>query len=295
MSTRVGIICAIVAAGLVAIYLEFVRDFRTPRVEFVVAGVVGFNQQVPTERYIAISESMKAKYGEEAETWIGPNGTATKVKGQVVATEKIEGRFLDAIGMTVAGGQGKNTPFGIFPFRIGPNAVPEPVAARTLALTIRERFQSVLVPDALDFTDRDFVIEGCRNLSAAELGLKIAGPLLGLGRTTLCTVIWKRTKPARMLIGITIAEGGFWIRPFNRGVCRTLAQAWLRNVSQSDHSRLPDFVQCMLADRPASRSDAVSTQVYQVGADGTLAVGPETSRVVPFAAHFTYTSVKSPS
>jgi hypothetical protein len=293
MSTRVGIICAIVAAGFVAIYLEFVWDIRTPRVELVVAGVVGFNQKIPTERYIAITAAMKAKYGEQTETWIGPNGTTTKVNGQVVATEKIEGRFVDAVGMTVAGG--KNTPVGIFPFRIGPNDVPDPVAASTLAFTIRERFKSVLAPGAMNYTDRDFAIEGCRNLSAAELGLKIAGPLLRLGRTTLCTVIWTRTKPARMLIGITAADGGFWIRPFTRGICRILAHAWLRNVSQSDNSRLPDFVQCMLADRPASRSDAVSTQVYQIGAEGTLAVGPETSRVVPFGAHFTYTLVKSPS
>src|SRR5436309_3516489 len=116
MLTRVGIICAIVAAGLVAIYLEFVRDVRTPRVELVVAGVVGFNQQIPTERYIAITAAMKAKYGEQTETRIDPNSITTRVNGQVVAAEKIEGRLLDAVGMTVAGGAGKDTPFGIFPF-----------------------------------------------------------------------------------------------------------------------------------------------------------------------------------
>jgi hypothetical protein len=280
MSARIGVICAIVAACLAAIYLEFVRDIRTPRAELVVAGVVGINQQLSTERYIAITAAMKAKYGEQAETWIGPNGTTTRVDGQVVATEKIEGRFLDTIGVTLAGGAG-NTPFGLFPFRIGPNAVPEPIPASALAHSIQERFKSVLVSGAMDFTERDFSIEGCRNLSAAELGLKIAGPLLRLGRTTLCTVVWKRTKPSRMLIGIAAADGGFWIRPFNRGVCRILAQAWLRNSSQSAQSQLPDFVQCMLADRPASKLDAVSTRVYQVRPDGTLALAPESSRVLP--------------
>jgi hypothetical protein len=281
MSTRSGIICAIVAAGLVAIYLEFVQDIRTPRAEFfVVAGVVGFNQQIPTERTVAITAAMKAKYGEQSETSIGPDGaTTTKVNGQVVATEKIEGRFTEAIGVTLAGGTG-NAPFGLFPFRIGPNAVPQPIPASVLAHTIQERFKDALASGAMNFTDNDFSVEGCRNLTAAELGLKIAGPLLRLGRTTLCTVVWKRTEPTRMLIGITAANGGFWIRPFNRGVCRTLARAWLRNVSQSGRSRLPDFVQCMLADRPASKTDAVATRVYLVRADGTLALAPS-SAILP--------------
>jgi len=242
----------------------------------VVAGVVGINQQIPTERYIAITAAMKAKYGEQAQTWIGPNGTTTKV----VATEKIDGRFFDVIGVTLAGGAG-DTPFGLFPFQIGPNAVPQPIPASILAHTVQDRFKGVLAAGAMDFTDRDFSIDDCRNLAASELGLRIAGPLLQLGRTTLCTIAWKKTKPTRMLIGITAADGGSWIRPFDRGVCRILAQAWLRNLNQAAHPPHLDFVQCMVADRPSSRTDAVATRVYQVRTDGTLALAPESAAILP--------------
>jgi hypothetical protein len=224
----------------VAVYLEYVQDIRTPRAELVVAGVVGINQQIPT--------------------------------GQ------IPGRFLDAIGVTLVGGVG-DAPFGIFPFRIGPNAAPEPTRASVLGHAIQERFKSVLAPGAMDFTESDYAIENCLNLSADDLGLKIARPLLQLGKTTLCTVVWKKTRTTRMLIGITMADGGFWIRPFGRSVCRTLARAWLRKA-QTGQPR-PDFLQCMLVDRPASKSDAVLTSVYQVRADGSLALGPGGSRVVP--------------
>jgi hypothetical protein len=280
MSVRAGIVCAAIVAALAGGYLEFVRDIRTPRAELVVAGVVGINQQLSTERFIAIQTAMKAKYGDQAQTWIGPNGTTTKVNGQVVATEKLEGRFYDTIGLTLVGGTG-DAPFGLFPFEIGPSAVPQQIPASALALMIRDRFKSIIRSDAMDFTDRDFGIEDCRNLSASELGLKIAGPLLRLGQTTLCTVVWRKTKPSRMLIGITAANGGFWIRPFERSVCRTLAKAWLHNTSQSSHAQRPDFVQCMIADRPASKSNAVATRVYQVRPDGTLALAPESASIVP--------------
>jgi hypothetical protein len=271
MRMRVGILLAVVVFA-VAAYLEFGRDIRSPRSAAVMAGAVGTNHRWPTERYIAITAAMKAKYGEKAETWLNGNEgvTKTKVNGEVVATEQLPSRFLEAVGVLLVGaGPGA---MSIFPFQIGPDRLPDAADKDSLVTEIQNRFGTIFRAGAMDFSDNDFSIQHCRNMSASDLGLRVAGPLLELGKTALCVVTWRRAPSASMLVGVTIADGGWWIRPFARGVCGTLARAWLDKITVVAGGRLPNYVACILADRPASRPAALSDHIYEVRKDATLAL-----------------------
>jgi hypothetical protein len=270
MWMRIGITAAAIAAIAAASYLEFGLDIRTPRSRDFMAGVVGTNVRIPPARYNAVAAAMKAKYGPDARTWVSAHGTTTRLYGHVVASEELPFRFFEAVGLTLVG----KTPGTVstFPFRISPERLPRRVEENFLATTISVRFQRVLKPRVLDFRNNDYLIAPCWNFSAAELNLPVASRLLSLGRTTLCMVMWKHVPITRMLVGVTIADGGAWIRPFARGACRVLAYAWLEKARAMAGAERPDYLQCMLADRPQSREHSVSTLVYELRQDDTLAL-----------------------
>src|SRR4029079_15650659 len=108
-----------------------------------------------------------------------------------------------------------------------------------------------------------------------------AGRLLGLGSSTICTVIWKREPSRRMLFGIVVADGGNWIRPFVRGPCRVLSNAWLANARRTDAEQ-PDYLQCLLIDRRENQpfGSGVSTFAYEIREDSSLARFYSTPRVI---------------
>ena len=74
------------------------------------------------------------------------------------------------------------------------------------------------------------------------------------------------------LVGAVVADGGPWIRPFIRGACRTLAQAWLEKLSDAEPGRPPAYVQCVLVDRPGVPRQPISSLVFEVRRDATLAL-----------------------
>ena len=141
--------------------------------------------------------------------------------------------------------------------------------------------RSRLAPGSLDFDGDDFSIDHCRMVSARELGLTLAGRVLGLGNSTICTVAWKREPSRRMLFGIVAADGGNWIRPFARGACRVLSDAWLASARSVDAEK-PDYLQCLLIDRHENQpfGSGVSTLAYEVRKDGSLARFHSTPRVI---------------
>jgi hypothetical protein len=268
MWMRAGLLLA-VAAFAVAAYLEFVRDIRTPRSPVIMAGVVGSNYQLSVDRYNAITAAMKDRYGDAAETWLnGKEAVArTKVNGHVVATESIPHRFMDAVGVLLVGADPGR--MSIFPFKIGPDRVPDAVAREFMLFEIRERFETTFRPGVLNFTEDDYSVGSCRNMSASELGLGVVGRLVEVGKTTICTVAWRRRPSATMLVGVTTADGGWWVRPFTRGLCTRLARARLDQAT--DLSRTPNYLACILADRPNALS-RTSDNVYEVRKDGVLAL-----------------------
>src|SRR5215204_4380316 len=109
-----------------------------------------------------------------------------------------------------------------FPFHISPYEIRDsihPALVPMLKMRLALAFER-----SVDFDLNDFSISRCRQLSANELGLTTADRLLHLGRSTVCTVTWKRAPSRSMLTGIVVADGGFWIRPFARSACRMLSK-----------------------------------------------------------------------
>jgi hypothetical protein len=76
-----------------------------------------------------------------------------------------------------------------------------------------------------------------------------------------------------MLVGVALADGDPWMRPFARRMCRWITATALARVAATDHEPYPDYAACMLVDRPG-RSGATQTMqahVYDVRRDATLA------------------------
>ena len=76
-----------------------------------------------------------------------------------------------------------------------------------------------------------------------------------------------------MLVGIVAVAKPLWIRPFKRSACRELSKAWLASAQRSNPSRPPDYLQCLLVDRPLNQpfGSGVSSVAYEVRKDGVLA------------------------
>jgi hypothetical protein len=236
MWIRTGILLAAAATLAGAAYLEFVRDIRTPRSPAVLAGAVRAVHASQTERDIAATPS----------------------------------RFMEALGVLLVGADIRR--MSIFPFRIGPGRPPDVEARETLLADVRDRFGSTFRAGVLGFAKDDFAVGTCRNMPASDLGLAGAARLLELSNATTCFVNWRRPPTATMLVGVAIADGGPWIRPFTRGVCTRLARAWIDQTTVTDGARMPNYVGCVLVDRPTRMVGATSNYVYEVRKDGVLAL-----------------------
>jgi hypothetical protein len=76
-----------------------------------------------------------------------------------------------------------------------------------------------------------------------------------------------------MLIGVALANGDPWMRPFSRRICSWLTTVALARVTTTDREPPPDYAACVLVDRP-DRSGAAQTlepHVYEVRRDVSLA------------------------
>jgi hypothetical protein len=239
--------------------------------EATVAGIIGTSQRVPSARYNAMIAAMKAKYGEVAEVWLNPTNMVAKVGGEVVETRALNAQFYQAVGLTLAGPVGSDK-LAVFPFEVGADTAEVPAGNREIVEEIQQRFSRAVKAEYLKIAATDFAIRDCHVLSPDELGLGLSATLLRLRNTTLCTVESRRAPRASMLMGLTLTGGGFWIRPLSLGACRLLSKAWLARVRAAPAAELPDYLQCMLVDRPTFRASAISTVVYLVRKDGTLAI-----------------------
>jgi hypothetical protein len=250
-----------------AIYLEFAADIRTPRSALAMRGALVTHNKLPPESLAAATAAMKAKFGPATEVWQGPSAINAKLDGEIVATAPARTFFHEALGVTqITGEDGK---ISTFPFHVSPYELHDsihPALVPMLKMRLGIAFDS-----NLDFDRYDFSINRCRQLSARELGLATADRILHLGRSTICTVVWKRAPSRRMLIGIVVADGGPWIRPFVRSACRMLSKAWLAGAGHAE--RQPNYVQCLLIDRPENNpfGSGVATVAYEIRKDGSLA------------------------
>jgi hypothetical protein len=261
----------------VAIYLEFAIDIRTPRSPLKMQGALATHNGLPAGALAAAATAFKAKFGEATEVWQGPAGINAKLNGRIVATEPAHTVFHEALGITqIADGAGA---ISTFPFDVSPYQLLNSMSAVVLPI-LKMEVEAVAPISNPDFDLKDFSIEHCRMFSNLELA-GFGKWLLNLKGSTVCTIIWKRTS-RRLLIGIAATDGEWWLRPFVRGACRALSRAWLANDRQVNPNQQPDYLQCLIVDRPENNPNGsgVATLAYEIRKDGSLARFEQSPRLL---------------
>ncbi|MGJ4938985.1 hypothetical protein ACQR1W_00305 [Bradyrhizobium sp. HKCCYLS1011] len=272
LQRKLMIVAGATAALAAAAIGELVFDLRMPRASLVEIHAITTSVSILIADYDRAVEAMKAKYGADAQTVLEtqPPRLITRVGDKIVEEKRAPGQFSDARGLFVIGRQGRLE--STFPFQIDPHESPafgrqgEP-SVRYL----RDRFGKKLSAQYFEFDDRDAVTDTCITMSPAELGW--IGRQLSFQSGTFCVVFWKGTSPGSMLIGVALADGDPWMRPFTRRICRWITTIALQRVAATDREPAPDYAACLLVDRP-NRSGADGTlraHVYEVRRDATLA------------------------
>ncbi len=266
------VVAGAVAAAVAAAYGELILDIRTPRASLAEIHAITSSVSIQMADYHRAIETMKKKYGPDAETVLEtqPPRLITRVGGKVVEEDRAPGQFADARGLFVIGPHGR--PESTFPFQIDPRKAPTlGTVGEPGARYLQSRFGKKLPAKYLEFDDREAVTDTCITIAAADLGW--LGRQLRFQSGTFCVVFWKGASPGSMLIGVALGDGDPWMRPFTRRICRWLTAVALARVAATDRDPPPDYAACLLVDRP-NRSEATETlqvNVYEVRRDATLA------------------------
>jgi hypothetical protein len=269
---KITIVTASVLALAAVSYGELVADIRTPRSSLAEIHAISSSVSILMADYHRDAEAMKNKYGPGAETSLetGPPRLITRVDGKVVEEGRAPGEFSDARGLFVIGARGRLE--STFPFALDPRKPPDFGQKGEPGVTyLRNRFGKQLPAKYLEFDALDAVTDTCVKLSASDIGW--LGAQLRFQSGTFCVVFWKGASPGSMLIGVALANGDPWMRPFSRRICRGLTSIALTRVAATDREPPPDYAACLLVDRP-DRSGAAETlqaHVYEVRRDASLA------------------------
>ncbi len=270
LRSKLMVVAGAVAAA--AAYGEFILDIRTPRASLIELHAITSSVSILMADYYQAIETMKKKYGVDAETALEtrPPRLITRLGGKVVEENRAPGQFSDARGVFVIGPPGRVE--STFPFEIDPRKAPDlGTVGRPGAEYLKSRFETELPARYLEFDDRDAVTDRCITISTADTGW--LGRQLQFQSGTFCLVLWKGTSPASTLIGVALGDGDPWMRPFNRRICRWLTTVAIARLAAIDGKPPPNYAACVLVDRP-NRSGAAETlqvHVYEVGRDATLA------------------------
>jgi hypothetical protein len=264
------IVAGVVAAAAAAAYGELILDIRTPHASLSEIHGITSSVAIPLGDY---QEAMKKKYGQDADTvfMTQPPRAITSVGGKVVEEDRAPGKFSDARGVFVIGPRGHLE--STFPFEIDPRAPPAAGSkGQPSAQYLKSRFGKNFPAKYLEFDDRDALMDKCVRISPSDLGW--LGEALRFRSGAFCVVFWKGASPGSMLIGVALADGDPWMRPFTRRVCRWLTATALARVAATDHEPLPDYAACVLVDRPerSGAAEILQARVYEVRRDGTLAI-----------------------
>jgi hypothetical protein len=254
----------IAAVAAIAVYAEFVLDFRTPGSGLSEVHALGASASLQMSGYNEKVAHYRGAYGDRAHVILDPsNGRLTvTLDGATVEEGQILREFGGMYGMfVVIRHDGSDS---IFPFAIEPGAVPqdhEPNIGR-----LKNRFESSLPAQYLDFADDDWTRDHCASLPASDVGLGGFANLLHVRSDTSCVVRWKNGES--MLINVTLANGDPWTRPFSRRLCRTMMEGALIKLSAGSVER-PTYAACVLVDRPertgpTGAQTAFTGDVYEV-------------------------------
>ncbi|RZM98406.1 hypothetical protein CWO91_37190 [Bradyrhizobium genosp. SA-3] len=255
-----------VAAG------EFIFDLWAPRSELHQMHAITTTLSVQTADYNAFAAEMEKKYGPNAVTILDLQSSrmTTKIDGKLVEDRPAPSRFSDARGFFLVGKEGAAS---TFPFEIDPAKPPEFGQQGGLGVGyLKNRWGKRLAAKYLDFDDRDVVTDTCVTISSSDFGWP--GQFLFLRNGAFCVQFWKGSSPGSMLIGVVVADGDPWMRPFTRRLCRWLTSKAIGRVAATDREVPPDYAACVLVDRPdrPGVSEKLQSYVYEVRRDATLAV-----------------------
>jgi hypothetical protein len=263
---------AVAATAAAAAYGEFVLDIRVPRAALVEVHAVTSSVSILMADYGHAVETMKKKYGPDAETALEtrPPRLITRLGGKVVEEVRAPGQFSDARGLFVIGPRGRLE--STFPFQIDPREAPTfGTMGEPAARYLKSRFEKALPTKYFEFDDRDAVTDTCITISPADVGW--LGGKLRFQSSAFCVVFWKGASPGSMLIGVALADGDPWMRSFARRVCRWFTEIALVRVAATDREPPPDYAACLLVDRPnrSGAAEMLQVHVYEVRRDATLA------------------------
>lgn len=262
----IAIVLVAAAAG------EFVFDLRAPRSELHQMHAITTTLTVRTADYYAFVAEMEKKYGPNAATSLDLHSTrmTAKIDGRLVEDRRAPSWFSDARGFFLVGREGAAS---TFPFAIDPAKPPEFGQQGGLGVGyLKTRWGNRLPAKYFDFDDRDVVTDTCVTISSSDL--RWPGQFLPLQNGVFCVQFWKGSSPGSMLIGVVLADGDPWLRPFTRRLCRWLTSKAIGRVSATDRAAPPDYAACVFVDRPdrPGVSEKLQSYVYEVRRDATLAV-----------------------
>jgi hypothetical protein len=261
------LLVAAIATALVALCAEFVLDIRAPSSRLAKRSALGASASMSLAEYNKKLAQYRKEYGEERVSVALETSTGritVELDGKLAEELRAARRFAGMYGM-FAVSAGDAAP-AIFPFAIDPGDVPtshEPNITR-----LRSHFEQLLPAKLLDFKDSDWTRDSCVAAPAWEVGLPKLADWVHVRAQTSCIVHWNGSRPASMLIAVTLLEDDPWVRPFTLWICRKLTGAALDKVIASG-GRIPEYAACVLVDRPertgpTGSQDAFRSDVYEI-------------------------------
>ena len=260
------VVFCVAAVAAIVVYAEFIVDFRTPSSGLSQVHALGASASLRMSDYNEKVAHYRNAYGVRAQVILETSNGRFRadVDGTTVEEGQILRRFAGMYGMfVITRHDGSDS---IFPFAIEPEAVPqghEPNIAR-----LKNRFESSLPAQYLDFVDDDWTRDNCASLPSSDIGLGASANLLHFRSETFCVVHWNRATGESMLINVTLANGDPWMRPFSRRLCRTITEATLIKLSARRVER-PTYAARVLVDRPertgpSGAQTAFTSDAYEV-------------------------------
>jgi len=262
----IALILVAVAAG------EFIFDFSAPRSELQQMGAITSTLSFRTADYYAFKAEMEKKYGSSVETFLDLQSSrmTAKLDGKLVEDKPGPSWFSDARGFFLVGREGH---LSTFPFEIDPAKPPEFGRQGGGGVGfMKTKWGQKLPAKYLDFDDRDVVTDTCVTIASSDIGWP--GQFLFLRNAAFCVQFWKGSSPGSMLVGVVVADGDPWMRPFTRRLCRWLTSRAINRVAATDREVPPDYAACVFVDRPNRPrvSEKLQGFVYEVRRDATLAI-----------------------
>jgi hypothetical protein len=266
MRVWVSLLVGTGAAVIIAAYAELVLDIRSQRSDLTVVRALGASASLSLVEYNKKVKQMQNAYGDRGRVILeASTGKVTvTLDDRVIEESQIVREFAGMYGLFVV--RARDATESIFPFAFAPGEIPsdhEPNIRR-----LRSRFENVLPAKDLAFDDTDWTRDFCTAPQASDLGFGPFAAFLHLKSETLCMVHWKGQQPNSMLIGVTLADGDPWMRPFARWICRKLTAAALDRFSMPGRER-PRYAACVLVDRPdrtgpTGAQGAFTSMVYEI-------------------------------